>query len=240
MAPAEHPGLAHRVAQQLSVIYAGGEPGPDMQALALELLAIMRLQDDMPQPEPHINHWDQRDALMITYGDSILKEGQAPLQTLKHWLDIYADGRITGVHVLPFCPWSSDDGFAVTDYLQVNDALGDWDDVLALGAKYNLMADLVINHCSSESQWFSNFLRDEEPGKDYFVTASPKDDLSLVVRPRTSPLLREVQAIDGRRLVWCTFSHDQVDLNFRNPEVLKRMAEILRHYLDNGVRIFRL
>ncbi|WOJ93417.1 sugar phosphorylase [Congregibacter variabilis] len=234
------PGLSHRVAQQLSVIYAGGEISPQMEALAVELLDIMRLDDDMPQPDPQINHWDQRDALMITYGDSIQKEGEAPLQTLKYWLDHYADGCITGVHVLPFCPWSSDDGFSVIDYLQVNESLGDWNDVLAIGAKYNLMGDLVINHCSSASQWFANFLRNEEPGKDYFATASPQDDLSLVVRPRTSPLLREVEAIDGTRHVWCTFSHDQVDLNFRNPEVLKRMVEIVRHYLDNGVRIFRL
>jgi sucrose phosphorylase len=144
------------------------------------------------------------------------------------------------VHILPFYPWTSDDGFAVVDYLQVNTSLGDWDDILAIGAKYDLMADLVINHCSASSQWFENFLRNEEPGKDYFVTASPRDDLSLVVRPRTSPLLCEVESVDGRRHVWCTFSHDQVDLNFRNPEVLKRMVEIIRHYLDNGVRIFRL
>ncbi|MDA8962209.1 sugar phosphorylase [Congregibacter sp.] len=248
MPPAEHSdlhgdhrqGLAHRVAQQLSVIYAGGEISPEMETLAVELLEIMRLDDDMPQPDPQINHWDQRDALMISYGDSIQKEGEAPLQTLKYWLDHYADGCITGVHILPFCPWSSDDGFSVIDYLQVNESLGDWDDVLAIGAKYNLMGDLVINHCSSASQWFANFLRNEEPGRDYFATASPKDDLSLVVRPRTSPLLREVEAIDGTRYVWCTFSHDQVDLNFRNPEVLKRMVEIVRHYLDNGIRIFRL
>ncbi|WP_439100658.1 sugar phosphorylase [Congregibacter sp.] len=233
-------GLAHRVAQQLSVIYAGGEITADMQSLAEDLLTIMRLEDDMPQPNPYLNHWDQRDALMITYGDSIQQEGQAPLQTLKHWLDHYADGCITGVHILPFCPWSSDDGFSVIDYLQVNEILGDWDDILAIGAKYNLMGDLVINHCSSASQWFTNFLLNKEPGKDYFATASPKDDLSLVVRPRTSPLLREVEAVDGTRHVWCTFSHDQVDLNFRNPEVLKRMVEIVRHYLDNGVRIFRL
>ncbi|WP_439107894.1 sugar phosphorylase [Congregibacter sp.] len=251
MPPAEHSGfhdgrhehrsgLSDRVAQQLSVIYAGGEVTPEMASLAKQLLGIMRLQDDMPQPDQHHNHWDQRDALMITYGDSILKADEAPLQTLKYWLDHYADGCITGVHILPFCPWSSDDGFSVIDYLQVNESLGDWDDVLAIGAKYNLMGDLVINHCSSESEWFANFLRNEEPGKDYFATASPRDDLSLVVRPRTSPLLREVEAIDGTRHVWCTFSHDQVDLNFRNPEVLKRMVEIIRHYLDNGVRIFRL
>jgi sucrose phosphorylase len=249
MPPADQPeahGIEHgsalleRVAKQLSFIYAGGELSSGMEALAAELLDVMRLDYGLSQVDPYLNHWDQRDALVITYGDSILKAGERPLQTLKHWLDHHSDGCLTGVHILPFCPWTSDDGFAVTDYLQVNEVLGDWDDILAIGAKYDLMGDLVINHCSSSSQWFENFLRNEEPGKDYFVTASPDDDLSLVVRPRTSPLLREVETVDGPRHVWCTFSHDQIDLNFRNPEVLKRMVEIIRHYLDNGVRIFRL
>lgn len=248
MHPAEPPAgestassaLLRRVAHQLASVYADGEVNEAMESLADELLSIMRIQPGVPEPERHRDLWDQTDALIITYGDSILREGERPLQTLKHWLDVHAQGRVTGVHILPFYPWSSDDGFSVIDYLRVNDALGDWDDILSIGAKYTLMADLVINHCSASSEWFRNFLRDEEPGKDYFATASPEDDLSLVVRPRTSPLLREVEAIDGTRHVWCTFSHDQVDLNFRNPEVLKRMVEVVRHYLDNGVRVFRL
>jgi sucrose phosphorylase len=246
--------LHRRVVQQLLAIYsdhyatpeafdAGGEPDEEtrvFEVLARELLEIMRLQQPTCAPEQYVNHWDQRDALVITYGDSILREGEAPLQTLKGWLDRHADGMLTGVHILPFYPWSSDDGFAVIDYLQVNDKLGSWEDVLAIGAKYTLMADLVINHCSGSSEWFRNFLQDREPGRDYFATASLDDDLSQVVRPRTSPLLREVETASGKRYVWCTFSHDQIDLNFRNPEVLKRMVEIVRHYLDNGVRIFRL
>ena len=242
--PGDGPGsaataLLSRIAQHLGVIYESLGDSVDVDALALELRDIMRLQH-RPSQAAHINHWDQRDVVMITYGDSLLEEGVAPLRTLKGWLDRRAAGRLTGVHILPFCPWSSDDGFAVIDYLQVNHELGDWDDILALGSRYDLMADLVINHCSGESDWFINFLKDEEPGRDYFVTASPDEDLSHVVRPRTSPLLREVETSQGKRHVWCTFSHDQIDLNFQNPEVLKRMVEIVRHYLDNGVRIFRL
>lgn len=234
------PDLVHRVAQHLAVLYAGGRIDAAMRRLAEELLDSMRLEHDLPQPQSYRNHWDQRDALVIAYGDSIVREGERPLRTLKHWLDQHADGLLTGVHILPFYPSSSDDGFAVVDYLHINPALGDWDDVLSIGAKYDLMADLVINHCSGESRWFKNFVHDQEPGRDYFATATAGDDLSRVVRPRTSPLLREVEARGGPRRVWCTFSHDQIDLNFRNPEVLKRMVEIIRHYLDNGVRIFRL
>lgn len=238
--PNATPALLRRVAHQLASVYGDGDVDLAIEALADELLAIMRIEPDCPEPERHRNHWDQTDALVITYGDSIVREGERPLQTLKHWLDRYAQGRLTGAHILPFYPWSSDDGFAVIDYLKVNPPLGDWDDILSIGAKYTLMADLVINHCSGSSEWFQNFLENREPGKDYFATATPEDDLSLVVRPRTSPLLREVEAVDGTRHVWCTFSHDQIDLNFRNPEVLKRMVEIVRHYLDNGVRVFRL
>lgn len=234
------PTLLQRVSQQLATIYGDGSVSADSEQLAAELLAIMRLAPDQAPPATYANHWDQRTALVITYADSILAAGEKPLHTLKHWMDQHAQGCLTGLHILPFYPFSSDDGFAVIDYLQVNEPLGDWEDVLDIGAKYDLMADLVINHCSGSSEWFRNFLRDEEPGRDYFVTASPQDDLSAVVRPRTSPLLREVDTVRGKRHVWCTFSHDQIDLNFRNVEVLKRMLEIVRHYLDHGVRIFRL
>ena len=144
------------------------------------------------------------------------------------------------MHILPFYPWSSDDGFAVLDYSSVNEALGDWSDISAIAADYQLMADLVVNHCSGRSLWFDNFLKGRSPGKGYFFTASPDDDLSQVVRPRTSPLLREVETSEGTQYVWCTFSHDQVDLDFRNPQVLKQFVSILRQYMDHGVRIFRL
>jgi sucrose phosphorylase len=234
------PDLAQRVAQHLASIYGDGQITPAHEDLAEELLAAMRLAPDLQSPVSYQNQWDQRDALVITYADSIVQEGEAPLVTLKHWMDLNAGGMLTGAHILPFYPWSSDDGFSVIDYLRVDERLGTWDQVLAMGAKYDLMADLVINHCSGESQWFRNFLEGKDPGSDYFVTASYDDDLSLVVRPRTSPLLRDVDTPSGPKKVWCTFSHDQVDLNFKNPEVLKRMVEVVRHYLDNGVRIFRL
>ena len=102
------------------------------------------------------------------------------------------------------------------------------------------MADLVVNHCSGMSRWFEQYKQAKEPGKDYFMEMDPRADLSNVVRPRTSPLLREVQTLEGVKYVWCTFSHDQPDLNFRNPEVLLEMVGVIKLYLDRGVRIFRL
>tara|TARA_R110000772_G_scaffold54227_1_gene123790 strand:+ start:67651 stop:69423 length:1773 start_codon:yes stop_codon:yes gene_type:complete len=232
--------LQARVQQHLEVIYADTPAAASAHELVPQLIQAMRLQRDVLTPAPGRNTWSERDALLITYGDSLLAPGEKPLHTLKRFLDAHTNGVISGVHILPFYPWTSDDGFAVLDYSSVNEALGDWDDIGEIAASCDLMADLVINHCSSRSAWFENFLRDESPGRDYFFTADPAQDLSAVVRPRTSPLLRTVETVRGPRHVWCTFSHDQVDLDFRNPEVLLQFVRIVRLYLDRGVRIFRL
>lgn len=232
--------LLDRVQHHVEVIYRSNPLDAVLDGLARELLELMRLDAGTAAPEQHINYWSQRDAVAITYGDSILCEDEKPLRTLKRFIDSYGDGLLTGIHILPFYPWSSDDGFSVLDYSSVNEALGSWDDVTAIAKDYDLMADLVINHCSSRSLWFENFVQGRSPGKDYFYTASPEDDVSAVVRPRTSDLLREVETADGVRHVWCTFSHDQVDLDFRNPEVLKQFVSIVRQYMDSGARLFRL
>jgi sucrose phosphorylase len=212
----------------------------DYQRLSTELIDIMRLQESNAEPARYINHWDESDCLVITYGDSILHEGEKPLHSLKGFLDKQVKGSINGVHILPFYPFTSDDGFSVLDYSSVNESLGDWADIESIAKDYKLMSDLVINHCSARSPWFENFVKGRDPGRNFFVTASLEDDLSAVVRPRTNSLLREIETADGTQHVWCTFSHDQVDLNFRNPEVLKQFASIIRQYLDAGVRIFRL
>lgn len=214
------------------------------EELARQCLSAMRL--DLARFEPastelDMSHlWDQSSCVMITYGDSFLAENEKPLKTLKHFLDEHCEGLINSVHILPFFPYSSDDGFSVMDFSSVNEALGDWEDIQHISQQYRLMADLVINHCSSRSLWFQNFIKGEGPGHNYFYTESPTADLSQVVRPRTSDLLKETLTNKGVRHVWCTFSHDQVDLDFRNPDVLIQFVKIIRQYLDMGVRIFRL
>ena len=232
--------LTHKLTQQLAVIYADVELEMSYQALASRLVETMRLSEQSTPPAPYANHWSEQDVVMITYGDSLLKENEKPLVTLQHFADHYLQDHINSIHILPFFPYSSDDGFSVIDYSSVNEALGDWEDITAIATKKRLMSDLVINHCSSRSLWFDNFVKGEGQGHDYFFTASPHDELSQVVRPRTSPLLRKVETATGEQYVWCTFSHDQVDLDFRNPEVLCQFVNIIRQYLDNGVRIFRM
>ncbi len=231
--------LTQQIEHHLEFIYRGTEVDKT-DRLAAELIQLMRLEKIKPIKNRYINHWDEKDSILICYGDSVLEPDQKPLASLKSFLDTYTKDMIDGVHILPFYPFTTDDGFSVLDYSTVNPSLGDWDDIVAIADNYSLMSDLVINHCSARSLWFDNFKKNRDPGRNFFFSASPEDDLSAVVRPRTNDLLREVETAEGTQHVWCTFSHDQVDLNFKNPEVLKQFVSIIRQYLDNGVRIFRL
>ena len=231
--------LVRRVALHLEAIYRDVPAVDNYPDLAFQVLSAAKLEQQSSQPPTHTNYWDQTDIAMITYGDSVREEGEKPLHTLQSFLDESFDNTITMVHVLPFFPYSSDDGFAVMDYVSVNEALGDWTDIQNLANKYDLMADLVINHCSSRSLWFENFRKSQKPGRDYFFTAKPEADLTQVVRPRTNDLLLEVETKEGTQHVWCTFGHDQIDLDFTNPKVLLEFVGIIRFYLDQGVRVFR-
>jgi glucosylglycerate phosphorylase len=184
--------------------------------------------------------FDRRDAILITYADMVRQPGQAPLASLNAFLTETAAGIINTVHILPFYPWSSDDGFSVIDYRAVDPAVGTWADVERLGRRFRLMFDAVINHISAESEWFQAFLRGEPPYTDYFVTADPETDLSQVFRPRALPLLTRFETALGERYVWTTFSSDQVDLNYAEPQVLLEVLEVILDYVAHGARLLRL
>jgi len=184
--------------------------------------------------------WDEKDVLLITYGDSIVQKDCVPLQVLHRFLDAYLYDTFNGVHILPFFPYSSDDGFSVIDYRVVNPDLGDWEDIKRIAGRARLTVDLVINHISRESLWFSDFVTDQAPGRDYFIELDPDTDTSMVTRPRNSPLLVPVNTYRGTRYVWATFSEDQIDLNFANPDVLIEYVDIVLLYIANGARMIRL
>lgn len=190
--------------------------------------------------QPGNTLWSEEDAIVITYGDTFVDGTHKPLDLLNDFMHRYMSGTINGVHVLPFFPYTSDDGFAVSDYRAVNSALGGWEDIRRIAADFSLMSDLVLNHVSSQSAWFTEYLQGHAPYDGFFVEASPDDDLSQVVRPRAHELLRAVETAKGTRHVWCTFSYDQVDVDFKNPEVLLEFIRIMRLHVDNGVRIIRL
>ncbi|NQU25671.1 MAG: sugar phosphorylase [Candidatus Nealsonbacteria bacterium] len=178
---------------------------------------------------------------LITYGDQIQSEGRPSLQVLNGFLHEYGcDQVISGIHILPCFPYSSDDGFSVIDYRQIDASLGDWGDVDSLGKSFGLMLDYVVNHCSQENAWFQGYLRGEEPYVGYFIDADPETDLSAVTRPRSAPLLTPFETGRGTKHVWTTFSADQVDLDFANPDVLLEMLDVLLLYVMHGARAIRL
>jgi glycosidase len=184
-----------------------------------------------------LNH---RDAILITYGDQVSEAGVPPLRTLADFCATYLPGRVTGAHILPFYPYSSDDGFSIVDYRAVNPDLGTWDDVRRLGQHFRLMFDAVVNHISRRSAWFEGFLRDDPRYRDYFIVVENDPDLSQVVRPRALPLLTAVDTAGGTKKVWTTFSEDQIDLNYANPLVLLEMIDVVLEYVARGAEIIRL
>lgn len=192
-------------------------------------------------PEENFNKWSEDNVQLITYGDSIYSNtSEKPLVTLERFLEEYLQDTITGVHILPFFPYSSDDGFAVIDYLTVNPDLGDWEDIKRIAEHFNLMIDLVLNHVSSKHVWFEQFKQGKKPGCDYFIEVNPSEDVSQVVRPRSTPLLTPIETVNGTKYVWATFSDDQIDLNFANPDVLLEFIRIILFYVEIGSKFIRL
>jgi sucrose phosphorylase len=182
----------------------------------------------------------EKDAFLITYGDQFRQTGQYPLATLEQFANQFLDGVIDGVHILPFFPYSSDDGFSIIDYREVDPELGTWKEIESISSDFRLAADLVLNHCSAQSEWFRRFLAGEEKYRDFFISMDPDTDLSMIVRPRALPLLTPFETEGGTEHVWTTFSDDQVDLNFHNPDVLIEMLDIFLLYLSKGAQVIRL
>ena len=182
----------------------------------------------------------ERDSILITYGDQVQAPGEKPLRTLSAFCRKHLTHLVGGIHILPFYPSTSDDGFAVADYRAVDSNLGDWEDISSLQDSFRLMFDGVINHVSAESGWFQKYLHGDPRYSDYFIAVQGSPDLSQVVRPRALPLLTTFQTSTGDRRVWTTFSADQVDLNYKNPEVLLDILDILLFYIERGATFLRL
>lgn len=184
---------------------------------------------------------DEKDAFLITYGNSIVEDNSTPLATLNSFLKTYAQDIISTVHILPFYPYSSDDGFSVIDYRKVNPELGDWNDIQKIAAHFHLGADAVFNHISAKSDWFKEFLNENPTFQDWFISLPPDTDLSKVTRARSHPLLSEFTTAKGNSVhLWTTFSADQIDLNVTSPAVLTELTDILFFYIANGVSVIRL
>jgi glycosidase len=224
--------IRQRMADKLRALY-GAEAG------TATLERLVRLIADDPIP-PRSGTLTERDTILIAYGDHIQSPGFRPLVTLQRFLKTHLADTINTIHILPFYPSSSDDGFSVIDYRAVEPALGTWEDIDRIRTDFRLMFDLVLNHVSASSAWFQAFQRDEPPYRDYFITADLGTDLSMVTRPRTQPLLTPVETAAGTRYVWTTFSADQIDLDYANPAVLLDMIDTLLFYIRQGADLIRL
>ena len=225
-----------RIKERLNRLY-----GPHRADLCMERLAALVGRYGVGYGTPSsAPRWDEHSVLLITYADMVQRADENPLASLHRFTDQYLIHMISTIHLLPFFPFSSDDGFSVIDYRQVDSNVGTWDDVETLRSNFSLMFDLVLNHVSRHSNWFHQYVAGAAPYRDYFIEVDPQTDLSEVVRPRTSPLLTPVHKDHGEASVWTTFSEDQVDLNFSNPDVLFEFLDILFFYISKGAHILRL
>ncbi|EPG1782972.1 sugar phosphorylase [Enterobacter hormaechei] len=185
--------------------------------------------------------WDEKDVVLITYADQFSAKGEKALPVFTRFYNEWLSRTFSHVHLLPFYPWSSDDGFSVIDYHEVAPETGTWRDVAELKQSASLMFDFVCNHMSAKSEWFANYLAQKPGYEDFFISVDPETDLSAVTRPRALPLLTPFTLNDGSvRHLWTTFSDDQIDLNFASPQVLIAMVDVLLHYLMEGARYIRL
>jgi glucosylglycerate phosphorylase len=211
----------------------------DAQKTYEEVLKLIDKYRERIVSKPYV--MTQKDVILITYGNQIFHEEETALATLKRFLDEYVEDYINTVHILPFYPYSSDDGFSIVNYKGVCPRIGSWRDIKALSKDHRLMFDGVINHISQLSEWFNKFLANDPEYAEFFTEMDPCTDLSQVVRPRTTPVLSEYTDDEGKkRNIWTTFSKDQVDLNYANYKVLLKVLDVLLYYVEKGASLLRL
>ncbi|NPD83971.1 sugar phosphorylase [Lentimicrobium sp. L6] len=183
----------------------------------------------------------KEDVILIAYADSFIQGDEPNLTSLKKVCSTHLKSMINTIHILPFYPFTSDDGFSVVDYKEVNPEFGTWKEVLELNQEFQLMFDAVINHISKSSDWFQGFLSGDKNYDQFFIEANPKHpDLHRVTRPRTLPLLHPFLKQGQEKYIWTTFSEDQIDLNYENPQVFLRVLEVLLFYISKGAKFIRL
>jgi glycosidase len=217
-----------------------------------ELERILRVHHAHKPPElieqeatlDPLERFTERDLVLITYADAVRSREATGIEALHRFVETYYDS-VNTIHMLPFFPYSSDRGFSVVDFKAVDPRVGSWEQVRELAFDYELMFDAVFNHASSRSEMFRGFLRGDPQYADFFIAYDSPDDLtpeqrSKIFRPRTSDILSPYETIAGTKYIWTTFSPDQIDFNFRNPQVLLAVLEALLFYVRRGADIIRL
>lgn len=233
-------GTEDKLRKHFTVIYGEDRVDECMERIQMHINKFgLKPKEKIPVQD----HWTHEDHILITYGDMVQPRQGEPVSMLHkqhQFLHKYLRNTLSSVHILPFFPSSSDDGFSVIDYRRVDERIGGWDDIQELSSEFRLMGDLVMNHISRHSEWFKKYLKKEEPYTDFFIEVEPDVDLSMVTRPRSTALLTPVHTKKGEKFVWSTFSDDQIDVNFSNPDVLFEYLDIFFYYLSKGLTIIRL
>ena len=187
---------------------------------------------------------------LITYVDRLSGGGFRDLQALL--IDGPLAGLFGGAHLLPFF-WpldGADAGFDPIDHTKVDPRLGSWDDVRALSERTDLMADLIVNHISSRSPQFTNF-RERGNASSYafmfltyggvFADGAAEAELLKIYRPRPGLPFTKMRLDDGtERLLWTTFTAEQVDIDVRSPQGKRYLDQILNQFHTAGIRSIRL
>lgn len=228
--------VLNRINRRLHRLY----PNTSSELLEQRMRAFIERFDEDQREADEINYWDESDIFLITYADMVHQTDKKPIAVLHEFVKKELSGLISTIHLLPIFPYSSDDGFSVKDYKQVDKESGEWYDIERLSQDFKLMFDFVLNHASAKGEWFKEFLRGVAPERDYFITLPEDTDVSQVTRPRSSPLLTEANTNKGKKYVWTTFSADQVDLDFSNPDVLFVFLDIMLFYVEKGADVLRM
>ena len=230
-----------KIDKLLKTIYSNNTT-EEINFISTQLLQIL---DDFSEKSAYEEirdkeRWNESHSVLITYADSIYKNGEATLITLRDLLSNYFGSLSKVVHILPFLKSTSDGGFAVSSYEKLEEKFGNWDDLKSISKNHALMADLVLNHVSSSHPWVQEFIKSQEPGMSNVFSPDQNLDWSNVVRPRSSSLFSQINTQDGPKQVWTTFGPDQIDLNWHNPKMTLEFLNLIITYLSNGIKWFRL
>ena len=170
------------------------------------------------------------------------------LKDLRFALETYFGSALGGVHILPPFPSNADGGFSPLTHKEIDPAHGDWEDIEAIAANHDVCLDITLNHISDESAEFQDFLakgRDSE-WAGMFVRLSeleeitPDDLAKIHIRKEKVPF-RDVQLPDGTTdQVWCTFTENQIDLDYTNNQTYRFVGDIIAFLSAKGVKLFRL
>ena len=184
---------------------------------------------------------------LVTYADCMGNN----LKDLNQVLKKYIGNGVDIIHILPFFPSTADRGFAPVRYDKVDEAFGDWEDISRIRENYKLTVDFMINHISRYSDYFNDFIEKKNSSeyrdmfiqyKDFWDNGEPtKEQVDLLFKRKPRAPYTEVEFADGSvEKIWCTFSEDQIDLDFRTDITKKYIRDVLEGLCEKDISVIRL